>query len=374
MGDVEITCRLAPAPLLALLFCGTACGGGEAVARGPAVPQLARTAESRHDVAELLTEAMAAEVCDQVRGRFLPIAHTEDGGPSRGDEPVGGRWWVRDCRVQIYQGQVALYLAGTGWAWAKGSKGFGLRWGTADYVIFAAGGTVLGTTDLGWDPVRKTAWVQFRPSAVPFLQAAPTSRLEAHGNIPGKLFSGITFGIFSGALDDKANDAALEQITAAFLRQLSAGFAMSYDPQRRQRDVMALNASAAPLRPFTDGVRWLVNERQVLHRKPGGVHVVGPFAPTPTANVDFRVEDGSVQYRAECETSVAAWFEPVLRGAPPALPPVTHGQAGVLGSGASTRTLTVLCPWYLLTEPLTDAVTVDVRVRADRSAYPAAGL
>lgn len=355
--------------LLGLVGCGS-----ERISTAAQMPALVRTAESRADIAVMLTDMMVSEVCDQVRGRFLPIGHTTNGEPGRGNEPAGGRWWVRDCRAQAYQGQVALYLSGVGWAWAEGSDGFGVRWGTAEYAFFNAAGTVVGFTDMSFDADRRIAWLQFRPSGVPYLSTGVTNRLEAHGNLPGKVVSVFTLGLFSGAIDDRANDTARMVIAKSFERQISSGFIVTFDVTRRQRDLASFGLTEAPLRPFNDGVRWLVNERQVLHPRPGGVHVNGPFAATHTAGVDFRILSGALKYRVECEREVATWFEPMTRGSPPVLPAVTHAQAGIVSGGSDTRHVAAGCPWYLITEPASDEVVVaDVRVRADVSGHPVAG-
>lgn len=339
------------------------------------VPPLVRTAESRPEVAAFLAETMVAEVCDQVRGRFLPIAQVPPGTPARGDEPVGGRWWVRDCRARTYEGDAAIYLEGVGWAWAGAEKDYVVAsWSTSEYVFFGAAGTVVGAVDLAFDPQRRLASVQFKPRQVPYLNTTVTNRLEAHGSFGGKVISVISLGFAADHADDKANEIARSTLAEAFARQLGAGFAVTVDVPRRQRDTISLNSSAPPLRPYADGPRWLVNERQILHPKRGAFHVVGPFAPTPAANIDFNVVSGTVRYRAECENFVTAWFEPVVRGVAPILPVAAHGQAGVLGVGPTTRTLGTMCPWYLITEPTFGDATVDVRVRADRSGYPVPGL
>lgn len=354
------------------LLCGFSLAG---CARSPAEPLPptspgVRTAESRADVAAMLNELMASEFCDSVRGRFMPLAHTKDGLPAQGDEAVGGRWWIRDCRAQVAQGQTAIYMSGVGWAWAEGSKAF---WGTSDYVYFSAAGTMVGLTDVMFDPARRVATLQFVPTATPFVWSGVTNQLEAHGSIPGQVLSILTLGLLSGSIDDSATNRAREIVAQSFARQLSSGFVLTLDVTHRQRDVHAVGQVVGPLRPFTDGIRWVVNEQEVLHARPGAVHVNGPFAPTPAAAVDFVTVSGVLQYRVECVADVATWFQPTARGLPPLLPPSLHGQNGLV-SGAATRVVASSCPWYLITQPASGDVVANVRVRADVSGYPAAGL
>lgn len=363
--------------------CGLAACAGSPPERPP-VTLLVRTAESRTEIATLLTETFASEFCDQVRDRFLPVALTAEGAPARGDEPVGGRLWVRTCRTQSYPSgpgtyggpEVAVYLDGVGWAWAEGSKGFIWSYGTAAYAYFSGAGTVVGTVDAAFDPVGKLETIQFRPTSVPYLNTAGTNRLEAHGNAVATVGSVVLLGLpflLADKIDDAANDTVRDLIAQAFGRQIGSGFVITFDVARKQWDRVVLG-QLPPLHPFSDGVRWLVNEQQVMH-SPGGVNVNGPFQPTRAAGVDFQVVSGSIRYRAECDRDVVAWFEPVARGSAPTLPSPQHAQTGVLSEGARvTRTVAASCPWYLITEPVGDAdATVNVRVRADSSGYPVAG-
>jgi hypothetical protein len=360
------------ATLAVIAVCG--CGSASEPAKPPpAVPPIARAAESRSDVAAMLTAVMTAEVCDQLRGRFLPIAHVRQGEVAVGGEPVGGRWWVRDCRTRTYQDQLALYLDGVGWAWGEGTKGVGAKFSVHDYVYFAAAETTLGFVDASFDPSRQLGWVQFRPTSVPYLTSSVTNTVTAHGNLLGNVASFASFGLLGDYADQKAQESAQQIVAQSFAKQIGAGFILMFDVAHRQRDVVTAG-QAAPLRPFADGLRWLVNERQVLHARPGALHINGPFAPTQSAGVDFLVTSGELRYRAECERDVLTWLEPAMRGLPPSLPPLAHAQGGSVTPGAAThRTLAASCPWYLVTQPSSDDVVADVRVRADTSAYPAAG-
>ena len=248
-----------------------------------------------------------------------------------------------------------------------------LEFGVRDYVYFAAAGTVVGSVDMSFDPTRRMAWGQFSPTMVPYIATGVTNRIETESNIVGGLGSFVTLGALGSYADGKATEKAATMVADAFTRQLRSGVAITFDLARRQRDVVGLG-QVAPLRPFADDVRWLVNEQQVLHAKAGAAHVVGPFAPTHGAGVDFAVLRGTLRYRAECEADVVEWFEPVTRGVRPVLPPVRHAQSGTVSAGMPVRrTLAAPCPWYLITEPGSEEVVANVRVRADTSGYPAAG-
>lgn len=357
------------------VLASTGCGGtGERPAPAQPFPPLVRTAESRADVAAMLVEVMASEICGQLRGRFLPIGDVKAGAVPRGDEPVGGRWWVRDCRAKAFGGQVALYLQGAGWAWGDASEGMlGVEFGVRDYVYFAAAGTVVGTVDMSFDAVRRIAWGQFAPTMHPYVATGLTRHVETEGNWAGSIASFISFGALGSYADGRANEKATTMIANSFTELLTSGFVFTFDVVRRQPDAYAAG-KAAPRHPFNDDTRWLVNEQQVLRRKPGGVHVVGPFAPTQAAGVDFSVDEGMVHYRAECEADVIRWFEPTAHGRWPELPPARHAQTGLVSAGGATRrTVGAACPWYLITQPLTEKAVANVRVRADTTGYPMAG-
>ncbi len=354
---------------LGLLVAG--CSGTKQAPRPTvALPAIARSAESREDIAALLTDMAAVEMCDQVRGRFLPIADVPAEGGERGDEPIGGRWWVRRCIAHVDGGHVSLSLEGFGWAWGQGGAwGFNLH----DYIFFGGGGRVIGDVDASYDQSRRLAWMQFRPLGEPVVGSTITSTVETHANFWGSLLDVVSIGIAGDSADSRAREIVDSKVREAFQRRLGAGFVVLFDLAHRQRDGF-VTASASPLRPFGSDRRWLVNERQILRAKPGGYHLNGPFAPTLAAGVDFVVHRGSVRYRAECEADVTAWFEPATRGVRPSLAPPTHTQRGTVAVGPlATKSVGAACPWYLITEAAAEDALVDVRVHADETGYPATG-
>lgn len=307
------------------------CGGAPPPPPPVLAPPMARIPAGQADTAAMLTEMLAIEYCDQARGRFLPIAYTRGGRLPRGDEPVGGRWWVRDCRARVFEGQLALFLDGVGWAWAEGEEDFLIAgWRTAEYAFFAAGGTVVGPVDV--DLAGKRLWIRFQPRMMPYVSSTPTNRVTARGNFGADVLSLLTLGFLGKMADDSANETVERRLATVFTRKLGAGFELWFDVQHRQRDLVTSDAVTPPIRPFSDGIRWLVNERQVFHS--GGVHVNGPYALTQTAGVDFRVLYGTVRYRVECERDVVAWLDPVASGVAPSLPPPAHAQAEGRASSA----------------------------------------
>lgn len=314
---------------------------------------------------------MARSICDRVRGQFLPISElpTADDESPRGDEPIAGRFWVRDCRASVEGGRLELTLGGVGWAWVERSSwGFGLE----NYVYFAVAGSTIGDVDVGFEPRQGLAMIQFRPVALASVSGGALGTVETRTNVGGAILNIVSIGSLGAYADGKARRAIDEKVRTAFAGRLGAGFFVTYDIARQQVDSFGAGGPP-PMRPFADGTRWLANERQVLRDAPGGVHVLGPFAATPAAAIDYRVLSGAIRYRAECVHDVARWFDGVAQGRATALPPPTHSQAGLIRQGESVVSISVPCPFYLLHEASTPSVVVDVRVRADVSGYPNPG-
>lgn len=349
------------------------CGSSSSSAAAPAqTPPIVRTSASRPEIVALGGALFAEHLCERLRGQFLPlgeVSEDEDVKP-RGDEPIGGRFWVRQCQTSLNGARVAMSLEGIGWAWVhRGAWGFGLN----DYVYFTASGSVVGEVDMSFDGAQQVAWAQFRPVLPPVATGAAIGTVETRANLGGALLHVISRGWAGEKADSTAREKLGAAVQSAFSERLGTGFFVTYDIRRHQADNFGA-ASLPPLRPFTDGRRWLVNERELLRRAPGGLHILGPFAPTRAGSIDYVVREGSMRYRAECEQDVVAWLGALPRGAAPLLPPPQHTQTGVLGVGTSTVTLGAACPFYVIHEAASDLVTVDVRVRADASGYPAMGL
>lgn len=328
-------------------------------------------AASESDMPVLTTAVLTSSICAQLRGRFLPIGElpaTDDIKP-RGDEPAAGRFWVRGCDARFDGRQVTFSLDGLGWEWVQRSEwGFGLH----GYVFFRATGSVTGQAIVAFDSTRQMAVLRFRSSGRPASTGSALGTVETRANAGGTALSILSLGFLGDYADGKARRTIDAKVTDAFAERLQDGFDVTYDLRAQQVDVVSAKAIVLPLHPFVDGRRWLVNERQILRRAPGGFHILGPFAPRP-GTVDFIVRDGAIRYRAECEQNVVAWFDPASRGGAPRLPPPNHTQHGLAHVGATSARLGAQCPFYILVEAMTEAALVDVRVQAAADAYPSAG-
>lgn len=339
-------------------------------AQAPPTPPLAvRTAESRADIAAMATAVMAAEVCPNLRGRFLPIPLVPDGVPPLGDEPAGGRFFVRECQAGIRDGYVWIFVAGVGWAWVDVVREeWTAKVGVHQHVSFGLKATVTGAVDLVYDPATDIATSRFVAVSVPLIEPVLLGGVRA---IPVNGQAKIARWL-SVDLDRRARDAIPPELRQRVFESLVRGAALDSRIAARQQMVRPLGLPNAPGRPFKDDVRSLVNERQEL--MPGGMHIVGPFAATPGARIDFNVLFAPVTFRVQCEQDALGIAQALETGQPPQATPNQQGLAASLPVGPGHQAVSSPCPWYLITQPESVHAVLELRVRASHAVYPAPGL
>jgi len=344
----------------------TACGGSKPPPASPYIPTIVRSSATHPAMVEMATDLLVRDICDRMRDQFLPIAEAplSDEARNLGDEPAGGRWWVRDCLATVTSGHMTLRLGGVGWTWVDRSKlGFKFQ----GYAYFQAQSSVVGDVDIDYDRSRHLVTLRFAPLAAPEISGGAVGTLRAGG-----FTNTISLGLFSGLAEGSAADRVTEAVQRAATERIGAGFVVFYSIDLRQFVAFAPN-DRMPFFPFTDGRRWLANERQILRPQAGSRHILGPYAAAPAISVDFVVRDAPAVYRLECARDLLAWMQPAAERHAPSLPPPQPQRSAVLPVGTTTQAFAMACPWYLVTEPTGSMSSLDVRVRADATILPVPG-
>lgn len=341
----------------------TACGGSKPPPPSPYLPTIVRSSATRPAMVEMATDLLVRDICDRMRDQFLPIAEAplSDDAHNLGDEPAGGRWWVRECQASLVGEHMSLTLGGVGWTWVERSNRIGI--GVQQYAHFLARSSVVGDVDIDYDRSRRLVMLRFAPLASPEVSGGAVGTVRT-----GRLSHAVTFGLSSSAAESKVT----EGVQRAASERIGAGFVIFYSIDLRQIVAFSPN-ERMPLFPFTDGRRWLANERQILRPQAGSRHILGPYAAAPAISVDFVVRDAPVVYRLECARDVLAWMQPAAEGHAPSLPPPQPQRSAVLPVGTTTQAFAMACPWYLVTEPTGSMSSLDVRVRADATILPVPG-
>jgi len=355
--------------MLALLF-AIGCGGGQDVGqdlRDRWLP-VARTAATRNDLTSLLARLTSEQLCKQLDGRFVPIsAEDPPPGPAAGMAVSTGRWWIRRCTAALRGSYIVEFsLDGAGWVWVDMSK---LGFGVTQAVYFQANGGFRGTLDLlTYDPMLDVASIVFHPWGPPVVQSAPVGEIDAYAQNAGAMLFQISPLGWFGVHDSIAADEARLRLRKAFERRLSTDITATLDVRTGQFDfvLQPLGPGVAPLRPIrspmSERERFVADEIQELH--PNVPQVIGPLDPAAGALIDFVVQGPPVRYRCECKQVIDAAFAPVLSGMSPHLPPLPLAANAGVASGTTTRSVSLPCRWYLVTE--TDAptfTTAAVRIR-----------
>jgi hypothetical protein len=343
-------------------------GCGSSHSYRPAEPN--RSAVGDADIRQLVLDAAAdGRTCDKVRDRFvgLPV----EGGPTgamAAMTPIGGRWWIRGCAVAREGTRLRLRLAGPAWYRVDHEEdGFSVH----QDVYFNVDAQMTGALDIGYDPVARLASLWFTPTQDADVRIEPLARINLHAETPGAfLLKMFTFGLVPSAV---ARAEVVSKGEENFRRRLDSGvtITVAMDLNRNnQVDLLVgqLARGQAPLRPFTDGAPWLLNEREALFL--GGAQVAGPFPPQATV-LDAVVEQGAgADYALVCARDVQLAFNNVSVGASPDFPPAAVFMRGQVTRGAlQSAPISVPCPWYLVSTTRDANAVVAIRIR-DQGTLP----
>lgn len=324
--------------IVLFVACLAGCGGAAVEAPRPAPPPPpVRTAAENPGFRAMATDSLISDLCPRVIDRFvgLPGWPGEEGlqGAEAGRATAAGRWWIRECRTALDGERLKITLGGPGWSFLdRQESGFRIQ----QYVFFDATATLTGEVDVAYDRDAQLLTVWLTPDPTQGVDA----QVSATGNVGATASSGLTNVVDTlslGAATTYASDTAREQVAAigaAQMRErLAQGMTITTDVRTHQTDFLlgALPRGERPRRPFIldDGGTWLSNERGGVW--PGGLEVLGPFAPMARALV----------VTAEVETGAGVLVQPIcaneLRSA--LATALTPGIAGSVRPAIQSQTI-----------------------------------
>lgn len=321
-----------------------------------------RSAAGDSDIRRLVLDRAAdGRLCERVRDRFVGLP-VENGvsGAAAGATPIGGRWWIRGCSVERDGNALALRLSGPGWYRVDlQSQGFGVH----QDVFFVSDTRFSGALDVGYDPATRVASIWVTPSRPADVHIESVAPIDVHPETIGALLMNVfTLGSVPTAV---ARGQVASQGQQRFRTRLAGGLTLTVDLAHGDQVDLVLGQlprGVSPLRPFTDGLPWLVNEREQLVA--GGVQVAGPFT-TQNVVVDGVVERGNqVQFALVCARDVQIAFNDIGAGGTPTLRPAAVFGRGQFAPGtAGSWRFSASCPWYLLSTTPDASALAAVRVR-----------
>jgi hypothetical protein len=286
-------------------------------------------------------------VCDELLGHFLPLP--SETGRDKVAGPAAGRFWVRDCEFGLAKnGLFYGRLRGPAWVWVeRDDPPYHLK----QYVYFHVDARLQGTIekDVGWKEGVVSLWFRSAEADVD-IEPLGTVKVRAD-NAWASVLTRLVLPIVGLDVDDRARKQVETEVTENFEAALSRGFTVVYDLNGEQPDFAfgLLGEGELPEHPFSDGRRWLANERLIL--APGGMHVLGPFEPHEPIWLDARVTFGPpLAWRRLCASELERAFAGVEQGVPASLSDTKFIDSGTLsGSRAPEAQLgPVECRSYLV--------------------------
>lgn len=287
-------------------------------------------------------------LCGSLLGRFMGLPTAVESTSASAEEadamgPLAGRWWIRTCAVESVGENMQLRLGGPAWYWVdQSSQGFRIR----QSVSLAIETRLVGSVDL--DYRRGVVSLRFVPTGDAHVGVRVTDRVDVRAQT---FWTSLIRSFPFAQVVRRAERRISRKVAEGFEERLNEGAVVTYDLSRGQAELALGRAVVGkkPRRPFDETARWLANERQLLY--PGGMHLIGPFAPAERIPLDVLVESGpGLAYGAACARDVERTFDTSRRGAPTAPPQIIRQFGLVRGPGLHNRFLTVQdCQWYLLT-------------------------
>lgn len=307
--------------------------------------------------------------CQRLEDRFLPLPEPKEEGRPVSSQPPGaavpaaGRLWITGCRVQRESTFLHLSLKGLGWIWVDTTRqGFRVR----QYVGFETNINLSGVLTPYYEPAGRVATFWFIPSSA----TAPGSARGALTTKPDTFLASI-LGIFVNS-DAEARKAFDAEVARRFVEKLNSGFTVTYNLATKQIDFALgqLPPGQEPIRAFSDGRTWLVNEQIILHPELGGVHVTGPFDPATGVDLDLAVYNHPIRYWTECVDVTKARFSALWSGGTLPSPDAAASSSSLAPPGLRTIQLaTPNCRWTLLTAAAGTEAHAFIRVRGTPRAF-----
>lgn len=297
-------------------------------------------------------------ICRAATNRFVGLPGLDPGSTATPDSASHGSWWIRGCSVQRVESGLRLRFEGPGWYFIDRHEGdFALR----QQVAFTLGVELEGTPELTLD--KGVAALRFEPKTTPRVQVHVARDLNLHPTSAwGSLISWVPGVPVRGRAAERLSALAVTALSTKLLEGATA----TYELTSGQRDLSLgrLAAGQTPRNAFSDGIRWLVNERVFL--PPNATQVVGPIEPGVT-RLDTRIEQGDgLVYRTVCQRDMPAQYAAIASGHLDRLPVLKSAAQGtVRGTGEQSTILRVdECKFFVALAPLGNSTTIAaLRVR-----------
>jgi hypothetical protein len=326
----------------------------------------ARSAAADAEFRQLMLDvATSGKSCESLRERFIGLPmEGSPGGIAAGATPIAGRWWVRDCSVTREADGLRLRL--TGPAWYRVDRDVG-GFSVHQDIYFNVDAQMMGGLEIGYDPSLRLASIWFTPIKESEVEIEPLAPINARPETVGAFLVDVfSLGLLPRAV---ARSRVVSEGEQQFRSRLNGGVTLTLDLQQDYQIDMLLGQLArgqAPLRPYTDRIPWLINERQALAF--AAVQVAGPF-PAQNTTLDAHVERGAgADYACVCQHDLTMSFNGLAIGAPPRVPPSAIFARGQMPFGVPvSAAVSAPCPWYLVTTTRAPEAIVKIRIRKKRA-------
>lgn len=296
-------------------------------------------------------------LCQAVLDRFVGVPGVPEGSATQ-ERPAAGRWWIRGCSAQRVPNGIRVRLSGPGWYFVdEHAKDFAIR----QQVPFTLGVELEGPPEFAVTNGVAALW--FEPRTVPKVELSLAGDLKVHATSAwGSVLNWVPLLSVRDIVARRLSDSAVTMLR----EELSRGTTATYDLRTGQSDValgLALPGQL-PKHGFSDGIRWVVNDRLLLPQ--GGTQVVGPVEPGPT-RLDVNLERGQgLAYRALCQTDMVGAYDAIANGQLERSPShASVAEGTIAGLGRHSVTLSVDgCKFFVVVAALGDQATLaSLRIR-----------
>ena len=244
-------------------------------------------------------------ICKAVLDRFVGVPAPADASATQA-QPVAGRWWIRGCSAERVPSGIRVRLSGPGWYFVDEH---GSHFAVRQQVPFTLGVELEGPPEFAVSNGIAALW--FEPRAVPKVELSLAGDLQVHATSAwGSVLNWVPLVSVRDIVARRLSDSAV----AMLREELSRGTTATYDLSTGQSDVALGRALPGhmPKHGFSDGVRWVINDRLLLPHD--STQVVGPIEPGST-RLDVNIEQGEgLAYRALCKDEMPSAYSAIASG------------------------------------------------------------
>lgn len=318
-----------------------------------------RQAATQAEVQQFMNDLLAANACDEIAGKYLPLA------AAHAADVTSGRFRVEQCKAQRTDGSVDLQVSGRGWRWIDREKEtLGAQFEVSQYARFEASLDATGTTGLDYAESEKVLalWYEPRRSSA---NVTPIGDPEVEAQGAWGSVLGTVASAFGASPSQQAEQKLEKRATQTFESKIEKGYTVGVNLCTSQRHTkfgkLQPQDLPDPPHPSADQI-WMANQRVRLH--PAGVDLAGPFQP---ADNDLRLElrggdQGAIRAQLICNEQATQVAKAFLQDR--SLPDVEAADERVVQPNelAHLRADTGRCPMVLMTttaEGTSEAVTYE---------------